>query len=205
MKELYLVRHGETLYNLQNRLQGHSDSPLSEKGIFQAEVSAKYIAQNKNIDHIYASDLGRAIKTAEIFSKHLQTDISKRSDLREIAQGKLEGMTYSEIEAHYGKSIMQKFHERHLDLVVDEGESPRESLHRFGKALEEIMERHPEGSNILVITHGLILTNFLCHLKNVPENTVSPINIENGSITHLTFESNKWYLKEVGECAHLHT
>src|SRR5206468_2330987 len=135
MATLLLVRHGETDWNAEGRLQGHTDRPLSEFGRRQAERLATTLAAEK-LDAIYASDLARARETAEIVGEHLRLPVVLDPDLRERDWGTWEGLT-----------SMQRIG---VELV---GESTEDHSRRMLRALERAAATHPSG-RVLVVTHG---------------------------------------------------
>jgi len=97
---LYLTRHGQTEWNVENRFQGWSDSPLTEKGIRQAKDLAKRL-RGISFDAIYSSPAGRALQTAEILRDGREIEIREHPDLREMGLGDWEGMRSEEIEARF--------------------------------------------------------------------------------------------------------
>jgi broad specificity phosphatase PhoE len=132
---LLLVRHGETDWNAEGRLQGHTDRPLNEHGRRQATRLAEELADER-IDAVYASDLARARETAEIVAARLGLPVVVDSDLREKNWGSWEGLTSSE-----------------RDGIEYVGESTEEHRARTLDAVRRIAGRHP-GQRILVVTHG---------------------------------------------------
>jgi probable phosphoglycerate mutase len=132
---LLLVRHGETDWNADGRLQGQTDRPLSEYGRRQARQLAEELA-GEEFDAIYASDLSRARETAEIVGARLGLPVALDSDLREKDWGTWEGLTPVE-----------------RDRVEFVGESTEAHQERMLRALRRISERHPDGG-VLVVTHG---------------------------------------------------
>jgi broad specificity phosphatase PhoE len=132
---LLLVRHGETDWNAEGRLQGHTDRPLSEFGRRQAERLASELAAEE-LDAIYASDLARARETAEIVGGHLRLPVVLDPDLREKDWGTWEGLT-----------SMQRVG---VELV---GESTEDHSRRMLRALGRVAGKHPSG-RVLVVTHG---------------------------------------------------
>ena len=135
MTTLLLVRHGETDWNAEGRLQGHTDRPLSEFGRRQAQGLAHELAA-EDFDAIYASDLARARETAEIVGEHLRLPVILDPDLREKNWGTWEGLTSMERVG--------------IELV---GESTKEHSERMLRALGRIACQHPS-SSVLVVTHG---------------------------------------------------
>jgi len=96
-KKIIIVRHGETDHNARRILQGHLDTVLNKKGLAQARETAELLKE-ENIDVIFSSDLSRALTTAQIVTQNHHKDIIQTKALRERNFGKLQGMTYEEIE-----------------------------------------------------------------------------------------------------------
>ncbi len=136
MTTLLLVRHGETDWNADGRLQGQTDRPLSEFGRRQARQLAEELA-GEELDAIYASDLARARETAQIVAERLGLPVALDPDLREKDWGNWEGLTAVE-----------------RDRVEFVGESTAAHQERTLRALRRIAEQHPDGGRILVVTHG---------------------------------------------------
>ena len=136
MTTLLLVRHGETDWNADGRLQGQTDRPLSDFGRAQARRLADEL-ESEAPDAIYSSDLSRARETAEIVGETLGLPIVLDPDLREKDWGTWEGLTAVE-----------------RDRVEFVGESTEAHQERILHALRRIAERHPGEERILVVTHG---------------------------------------------------
>src|SRR3954449_5504484 len=132
---LLLVRHGETDWNAEGRLQGHTDRPLNEHGRRQAKELADRLA-GEEVDAIYASDLARARESGEIVGERLGLPVVIDADLREKNWGNWEGLTGDE-----------RVH------VEFEGESTIAHRDRVMRAVDRIVERHPE-QRVVVVTHG---------------------------------------------------
>jgi broad specificity phosphatase PhoE len=132
---LFLVRHGETDWNADGRLQGQTDRPLSDFGRRQAKQLAEELA-DEGLEAIYSSDLARARETAEIAGERLGLPVVLDPDLREKDWGTWEGLTAVE-----------------RDRVEFVGESTEAHRDRILCALRRIAERHPDG-RVLVVTHG---------------------------------------------------
>jgi broad specificity phosphatase PhoE len=133
---LLLVRHGETDWNAEGRLQGQTDRPLSDFGRRQARQLADEMA-DEELEAIYSSDLSRARETAAIVAERLGLPVVLDPDLREKDWGSWEGLTSVE-----------------RDRVEFVGESTEEHRERILRALRRISERHPGGGRVLVVTHG---------------------------------------------------
>jgi broad specificity phosphatase PhoE len=133
---LLLVRHGETDWNADGRLQGHTDRPLSDFGRRQAQQLAAEL-EGDELEAIYSSDLARARETAEIVGERLGLPVELDPDLREKDWGNWEGLTAVE-----------------RDRVEFVGESTEAHQERMLRALRRIAERHPGEGRVLVVTHG---------------------------------------------------
>jgi broad specificity phosphatase PhoE len=136
MTTLLLVRHGETDWNADGRLQGQTDRPLSDFGRRQARRLADELA-DEELEAIYSSDLSRARETAEIVGERLGLQVVLDADLREKDWGTWEGLTAVE-----------------RDRVEFIGESIEAHQERTLHALRRISERHPGNGRVLVVTHG---------------------------------------------------
>lgn len=143
MTTILLARHGETDWNLQRRVQGHSDTPLNETGRAQARALAKTLA-DATFDAIYSSDLARAEETARIVAESKGLEVTAVPDLRERNFGTWEGLT--------DKEILERFPDAKLGSWGD-AETKDEMTRRVLGALEQIATAHPDG-RVLVVTHG---------------------------------------------------
>jgi broad specificity phosphatase PhoE len=133
---LLLVRHGETDWNADGRLQGQTDRPLSDFGRRQAQQLAEEL-RGEELEAVYSSDLARARETAEIVGERLGLPVVFDPDLREKDWGTWEGLTTVE-----------------RDRVEFVGESTEANQERTLRALRRISERHPGAERVLVVTHG---------------------------------------------------
>ena len=164
MTTLLLVRHGETDWNAEGRLQGHTDRPLNDFGRRQAKELADRLA-GEGADAIYTSDLARAKETAEIVGERLGLTVVVDPDLREKDWGTWEGLTGDE--------------RVHVEL---EGESTEAHRDRVMGAVRRIVARHP-GQRVVVVTHGGSLRRIQAALNGVAD----PV-IENCAVWACSFE-----------------
>lgn len=164
--ELWLIRHGETNWNLTGRWQGQApDAPgLNETGRAQALTIYEQIKES-NFSAIYSSDLLRARQTAELIAQPLGLSIFFEPRLREIDLGKWEGMLSEEIEAIYPQELAQRARDPFHSPAPD-GESPYDVAKRVLIAINEIATRHPAES-ILIVAHGVSLAVILCHSQGI--------------------------------------
>lgn len=155
--KLYVTRHGQTEWNVLNKVCGLTDIPLTEEGIRQAEELAKKLTDIK-IDYIVASPLIRARKTAEIIASTIDTEIIFEERLMEQNYGKFEGALRDDPDYLKAKFMFSS--------RMPEGESILQLTHRIYQVLDEIKEKHKE-KTILIVAHGSvtrILHTYFCDL-----------------------------------------
>ncbi len=176
---IVLVRHGETDWNRDRRVQGHADEPLNEEGRAQARALAGTLA-DEGFDAVYASDLSRAHETAQIVASLCDlAEVMTLPALRERHFGSWEGLTDVE--------ILQRFPEAR-DAHRGDGEGAEEMAGRVIDALRRIARSHP-GGRVLVVSHGGPLRAVLLHCeadRNGPIGNCDAIrlSVEEGRITH---------------------
>lgn len=159
MTTILLARHGETDWNAQRRVQGHSDTPLNDRGREQARELAGELA-GERIDAVYSSDLLRAHETARIVADQRALDVTAIRDLRERHFGTWEGLTDQEIFTRYPEVLD--------GAPWGDAETQDEMAERVLGALLRIAESHPD-QRILVVSHGGPLRRVLAHC-GVPPN-----------------------------------
>ena len=192
-----LVRHGETIWNREMRLQGAQDIPLSDAGLRQAALVA---ARLKGEEHhrLYSSHLQRAHKTAALLADALQLEHGVDEELRERSFGRLEGLTRSEItERHPG------FWEPGFVPDAESGVEPFEDLReRAVRIVDRIAAEHP-GENVLIVSHGGFINAFLHKISEGMYG--SGVNkLGNTSITRVTREADGgWTIESIGDTEHL--
>jgi broad specificity phosphatase PhoE/beta-phosphoglucomutase-like phosphatase (HAD superfamily) len=162
---LFLVRHGETVWNIEGRYQGWADQPLSELGREQAVEVAHKLASIK-FDAAYCSDLQRSIVTTEIILKGRGIEAVQLGALREINIGKLDGLTEQEIKSKYPEQL-RRWRDDPGSLTMPGGESLADVEKRVWAALEELIERH-RGQTVLVVAHHTVNKTILCRLLGMP-------------------------------------
>lgn len=164
---LILVRHGETASNAQGLWQGkHGDDPLNERGRAQSLAAAGALGDS-SASAIYASDLRRAVETAEIIGARLNLPVKIHAGLREYGFGDLEGATTDEVLAQWKRLLA--LWRTDPSAKPPGGESALEFTLRVGSALQEIMGQH-EGEDLIVVAHGGSLSVALAVLVGEPSN-----------------------------------
>ena len=160
MPVILLARHGETDWNLERRVQGHTDRPLNATGLAQAEALAELLSSEPLVA-VYASDLVRARETAEAVAQRLGLEVVVDAGLREKHFGTWEGLTDVEIRERFPEALPGTF---------GDGETTEAVAERAVAAYERIRARHPGGA-VLIVTHGGALRAILAH-ADVPHGQI---------------------------------
>jgi broad specificity phosphatase PhoE len=197
-----LLRHGETDWNAERRIQGVSDQPLNAVGIAKAKALIPPL-EGRPIAAVYSSALSRARETAEILAKGLGgLPVREDGRLAELDQGDLEGMVISEIqERHNG--FWKVWRDRPGDARVPGGESLPELQARAWAAVEEIRDRHPE-EMVVAVSHNLTITTLLCRVLGLDLNAMRRIRQHNATINLIEYDpARDWTIVTMNALAHL--
>lgn len=179
MTRIGFIRHGMTNWNREKRAQGHSDIPLDEIGLQEAEKLAERIGE-ENWDLIYSSDLLRAQQTAEAIGKRNDIPIYLETRLRERSGGQIEGTTEEERLVKWGADW------REFELGMETADSV---IKRGSSFLDEVVRNHPD-ENILIVTHGAFIKYLLTAL--IPQSKEAGESILNTSLTCLVKTNDSW-------------
>ena len=196
---LILIRHGETLWNTQLRMQGSLDSDLTPKGELQIKALGEWMKEVP-FDFLYCSDTARAHKTAEAISKFTGHNLNLDKRLREKNLGVFEGLTSEEARERYPENF-QQFKTVGASYVIDQGESTQQLLERALEAIEEIRDRHPQKVAV-VVTHGGVVRVLMKHVLGIPLDAPTQFLIGNTGIFRLVWRE-KWIVAEMGSIPHL--
>ncbi len=160
MTHLYLIRHGETDWNVEGRWQGQADVPLNAKGREQAAHIACTLAE-VGLKAIYSSDLTRARETAQALAESTGVTLHYDPRLREIHQGEWQGMLVTEIQARYGEAFQRRL-ENPLAVAPPGGETVEQVRNRVVSAIESILARYPS-ERVAIVSHGFALAVIQVH------------------------------------------
>ncbi len=195
-----LIRHGETEWNLNERYQGHADSPLTARGLAQARAVALAL-EGETFDAFYSSDLGRAKRTASIIADRLGRRYLLDPRLREQHYGLLQG--YDRTRAReIDPGFFESLHKGDPDYAPAGGESRRQRHNRAVEALDDIARRHP-GGRILVVSHGGIVDSLFRETLGIPHENPRQYSLYNAAINRFAFYDGRWTMKLWGEVSHL--
>ena len=165
MGTLLIVRHGESVWNAEGRIQGHTDIGLSDKGAEQARLLGKRLAQLP-IDVAYTSDLKRSSETAKLALGDRDIVLNESPRLREYHKGSFEGLTLPEIKSRFPDEY-PRYLEKNLDYAPRDGETTRGVSMRMAMVFSEIKARHLN-ETVLVVGHGGSLRAAMVSLLGLP-------------------------------------
>ena len=201
---IVLIRHGETAWNAERRLQGHIDIALNAQGVRQAEALADALA-GERFDAIIASDLQRAHQTAQAVARRHGMQVSTDPFLRERCFGGFEGLLYAEIEARFPHQF-KAWQARDIDSVMPPGARAGETFRQFYdrcvSAIASHAERHP-GQTLALVAHGGVLECAYRAALGLSLETARDFPVMNASINRFTVRAGKLVLESWGEVAHL--
>lgn len=217
MLEIYLVRHGKTVFNTIGRIQGWSDSPLTAEGCAVAERLGRGLAQQHiRFDGVFSSTAPRAYETAQIILQHSQhghLSIKQLPDLREYCFGGFEGeyatVLHQKIAEDLGFADRQSFLKAYQHASshilaeavsrLDEfqlAETEQQFCQRLRNAMNEVATQSVQHQRVLVVAHGMAITTIL---KNIDFASIGYRTVENASVSRLRVADGIWQIDSVGE------
>ncbi|KZE34215.1 histidine phosphatase family protein [Crenobacter luteus] len=196
-----LIRHGETDWNTERRIQGHLDRPLNARGLAQARDVARHLSARYRFDAIYSSDLTRTRQTAEPAAHALGLPARPHPALRERHYGRLQGLTYAEIAERHPQDH-QRLKARQPDFTPEGGESLNALAARVREALTGFADRHP-GGTVLVVTHGGVLDVAHRLASGAALSTPRDFDLPNAAFNWLRYAHGEWQLESWADTRHL--
>ena len=215
--ELYLVRHGKTVFNTTGRLQGWSDSPLTPEGCQVAENLGRALAQQRiTFDAAFSSTSPRAVGTARlILNRSGQADLPLASlpDLREYCFGGFEGeltpIVHEKIIAHRGlpdtESWLAAYRHGKRNLIIESvhaldplglAETEAQFTARLQQGLNELITRAPHNGRVLLVSHGIAITAIL---KMIDAQSTLYQSVPNASVSRLHYQNGMWAIQSIGD------
>ncbi|MDO5036712.1 MAG: histidine phosphatase family protein [Tissierellia bacterium] len=191
--DIYLIRHGQTTWNREERLQGWKDSPLTDQGKKEAQALARDFS-SLPLDQIFSSDLGRALETAKYFLRGRDLELKVRPELRELALGPWEGKLFEEVKREAPQALATYFN--HPDRHHMEGvEDYHDLMDRIGSFMEEV--RQLEAQRILVVAHGVSVAAICNLIENKPLKAFWDRPLSRGlGITHIQRRGKDFFIKK---------
>jgi broad specificity phosphatase PhoE/thiamine kinase-like enzyme len=185
-QQFLFVRHGETVGNLEQIAHGQTESPLNDRGIRQAQITAEMLRGWETHYHrVYTSPLSRAHHTGQHIADALGVPLDTHDDLVEGFLGDWEGITYEELnEVGFAKHSI-----RDDNFRGHNGESPNQLADRMANVLEEIRAQHPD-ENIIFVSHGAAIAHLLARLMDTTPAFGHQYLMHNSAITEITFHGD---------------
>ena len=193
MVTLVLIRHGQSLWNAENRFTGWTDIDLSKKGEKEAKEAGEKL-ENVAFDVVHTSALMRAQRTAEIIIKHnkISQDIPTYKDerLNERHYGSLQGLNKTETAEKYGAEQVHIWR-RSFDISPPDGESLKMTAERtLPYFKEDVLEHLDEGKNVLISAHGNSLRSIVMYIENISKEDIVKLEIQTGIPRTYEYENN---------------
>lgn len=192
---IYLTRHGETEWNIEKRLQGRGDSPLTENGIQRAKELRDRI-KNIDIDVIYSSPIKRALNTANILRGNKNIDIVTDDSLMEMCFGDYEGKKIDIVQEENPSWDINLIMQGNVEICAPNGENLKEVRERISKLMNKIIAENI-GKSILIVTHGITLKALMYYFKDKDVNsevmgqaTLTKINIDEKNNFYIEFKND---------------
>ena len=169
--KLYIVRHGETEWNVIKRFQGQLNTPLTEKGIKKLKETGKEL-EDVTFEEVYTSELERTVNSAEIILnenrgyKNKKLKLKKLAELNEVYFGVWQGLKYEEVFLKYPEEANNYFYNvKNYKAENVKAENLKDALERFLRGINKILDNHKSG-NILIVTHGTVFEMFINYVGN---------------------------------------
>lgn len=202
--EIYFVRHGQTIWNVEKRFQGLSDSPLTELGITQAKLLGKKLKDIK-FDKFYSTSLKRAYDTANYIKGNRKQKVEIFDDFVEISMGDMEGIKQEDFKKLYPEQVKNFFfNQLEYDPSSFGGESFLEVRERVIRGLNKFIELNKNYERVLVVSHGATLKTLLHYISGKDISTLSDEAIpKNTSYTIVKYENGKFEIIDFSNTSHL--
>jgi broad specificity phosphatase PhoE len=185
---LWLIRHGQTDWNLKGRWQGQSPDapPLNETGRAQA-LAVRELLKNEHFSAIYSSDLLRSHQTAQLLAEPLGLSVTLEPRLREMDLGDWEGMLSDEIKEQFPHELAERVRDP-INTRAPRGESPMQVARRVISAVDEITLRHC-GEPVLIVAHGISLAVIICLARGIPLDQIFEYIPDNAKLCHVEWRT----------------
>ncbi|WP_338978660.1 histidine phosphatase family protein [Fusobacterium nucleatum] len=202
--EIYFVRHGQTIWNVEKRFQGLSDSPLTELGITQAKLLGEKLKDIK-FDKFYSTSLKRAYDTANYIKGNRKQKVEIFDDFVEISMGDMEGIKQEDFKKLYPEQVKNFFfNQLEYNPSSFGGESFLEVRERVIRGLNKFIELNKNYERVLVVSHGATLKTLLHYISGKDISTLSDEVIpKNTSYTIVKYENGKFEIIDFSNVSHL--
>jgi broad specificity phosphatase PhoE len=206
--KVYLIRHGETEYNRDGKLQGDSDVPLSDRGKTQAEVLAarlkdEFSRNGEKVSAIYSSNLRRTLDTARAIGERLGLVPQPVRELREIDLGSWEGKTPDEISAEKDIAFFEEWKKDPARMRAPGGENLEDVESRVIPKFDELKKNHEKSDAIIIVSHGGSIGVILSHILRMDLNDALKIRQDNTALNLIEVRGDGEYILVQNDTSHL--
>ena len=199
MSRWLIVRHAETPWNAEGKIQGQTDTPLSDRGYEQANALAARLA-GREIDAAYVSDLLRAQETARVILQGRDIPLTPSAQLRERSYGHWEGLTFQDVAQAYPEEFAKFRHSP--DAPPPGGESTVDMEARMGEFASGLRLAHGDSDTLLIVGHGGSLNALIAHLLDLPPIAAFRFSLGSASLTMLDWRGDRAVLRLLGDTSH---
>jgi broad specificity phosphatase PhoE len=199
---LLLIRHGETDWNNEARVQGHSDTPLNATGLAQARQLAARLAAEDAFAAMYASPLSRARVTAEIVAARCGVTPLLDDRLKEQMLGEFEGLTDAEFEQRF-PGALAAWRVDPIQNPIPGQETRADFQRRVQSFLDDLRARHTDGTRVAIVTHGGTIGMMLATLIGLNTGKRFPFWFDNASLSHADLSGGRVRLRLLNDTCHL--
>jgi len=199
--KLFLIRHGQTSWNVEGRYQGICDIGLNSTGIKQAELASKYLSRVK-FSKIYSSPLKRTMKTANIINGRAEVKIEAYEDLKEVDFGKWEGLKFNQIDKDYHGDYQQWLTDPYNNRPTG-GENFKELTLRTTSVIDSIVAENTDDSSVAIVTHGGVILSLLVYWLQIPLPRWKSIIQRQGAINIAVIDKGYPYISAINYTGHL--
>ena len=199
MSRWFLVRHAQTTWNAEEKIQGRTDTPLSDWGYEQAKALASRLAE-REIDAAYVSDLTRAQETARVILQGRNIPLTPSLQLRERSYGRWEGLTFEVVARDYPEEFA-KFRNS-TDAPPPGGESTIDMEARVGQFASGLKLAHQDSETLLIVGHRGCLNALIAHLLDLPAIAAFRFTLGSASLTMLEWRGDRAVLRLLGDTSH---
>ncbi|HHT51451.1 MAG TPA: histidine phosphatase family protein [Eubacteriaceae bacterium] len=200
MTRLFIIRHGETLWNREKRAQGIQNIALTENGKLQGKYLAERLAKEK-IDYIYSSDLSRAYKTAKIIGDNINKPVLILPELREMDFGLWEGLTIDDIKLKFRDHYNSWENSPHT-VQIPQAETLIQVQERAMKSIMNIINKH-KNKNIVLVSHGVTIKTIILGLLDIDLSNYRKIRQDNTAVNIIDYREDHWVLTQLNDTCHL--
>ncbi|MBN1399629.1 MAG: histidine phosphatase family protein [Anaerolineae bacterium] len=200
MPRLLLVRHAQSTWSAENRVQGQADAPLSDVGRLQVAAVGERLAAY-GLQVVWSSDLSRARDTAEGIAAHHGLSVRLDRRLRELHMGAWEGLTHAQVRARDPERVSM-FLQGASEAATPGGESLDDLMERLRPLLEEL-RREPTDARVVVVSHAMVIRNLVCLAVGLPHEFQSCFSLNPTSLTEIALRDDGSQLVRLNDHAHL--